>query len=670
MKADFSRLREQPDVLEEWLQQQGRVWLDSDWNESALARLRQLEARVADVVGLRGRPEPGTGFRIGVPTTAPGHPSLTGVGDFQHHRRRPRPSGSRLRRRHPRREPHAHDVLHPARVPAPAGPSAAIGGDHRLAAGRRPARRPRGSRGRLDERGARAERRARVRRVRRRSPDGAPAERYDPVATTWAPRAAMRVARLGHTATTLPDGKVLVAGGTGAPGLALASAELYDPAADTWTLTGAMSSARSLHTATLLSDGRVLVCGGFGQRGGSLPSFPSQSIGDQALATAEIYNPATGVVSGRPDARRVRRPSHGARPRQRLRGDGRRQGPGELLASMAARPLLRPSCTTPPRTPGRGRLDGERSRGAYSRRARPWPRPRRSGSVHGLAPTARGPSTATAATGGVPRHWPLRGPTMSPRRSRATRRWWPAVRARAAAEPGRAVRRLPRHLARRAVTNEPGAAHSVSVLDDGSVLVAGGTSMKGKPPACSRARQQRRDPNRSSAITRRRPSQPSRTSRRGSGWRAIWRTTNARPPGRAGHHPAGTHRRAGQGARDPQLALARWLGLRAWCGLPARRRGGAAVDADRRPGPADQRVFHVRRRAVSPACRTCSTASSIHDSGQMLGAAAQGNRREAECCCRCHDVAGGPISVGAGRGARRRTLDSDRWRGGRRSRGH
>jgi len=82
MKADFSRLRKQPDVLEEWLQQQGRVWLDSDWNESALARLRQLEAQVADFVGLRGRPEPGTGFRIGAPATSPGHPSLTGAGDF------------------------------------------------------------------------------------------------------------------------------------------------------------------------------------------------------------------------------------------------------------------------------------------------------------------------------------------------------------------------------------------------------------------------------------------------------------------------------------------------------------------------------------------------------------------------------------------------------------
>ena len=78
MKADFSRIRTEPDVLDEWLQQQGRVWLDSDWNEAALARLRQLESQVADVVGLHGRPQPGTAYRISVLTSLAGHQ----VGDF------------------------------------------------------------------------------------------------------------------------------------------------------------------------------------------------------------------------------------------------------------------------------------------------------------------------------------------------------------------------------------------------------------------------------------------------------------------------------------------------------------------------------------------------------------------------------------------------------------
>ncbi|MFD0346345.1 DUF6519 domain-containing protein [Kitasatospora aburaviensis] len=59
MKADFSRLRVDDVSGDEWLQQQGRVWLDSDWNEAALARLRRLEHHVRDLVGRRGRPRRG-----------------------------------------------------------------------------------------------------------------------------------------------------------------------------------------------------------------------------------------------------------------------------------------------------------------------------------------------------------------------------------------------------------------------------------------------------------------------------------------------------------------------------------------------------------------------------------------------------------------------------------
>src|SRR5438552_3644353 len=68
-------------------------------------------------------------------------------------------------------------------------------------------------------------------------------------------------ARAVHTATLLPLGKVLVAGGT-STGVTFASAELYDPANGTWTGTGGLGAARQSHTATLLPNGKVLVAGG------------------------------------------------------------------------------------------------------------------------------------------------------------------------------------------------------------------------------------------------------------------------------------------------------------------------------------------------------------------------------------------------------------------------
>ncbi len=88
-------------------------------------------------------------------------------------------------------------------------------------------------------------------------------------------------AREGQTATMLPNGKVLVAGGSGSHGY-LKSAELYDPASGTWTRTADLRLTRSLATATLLRNGKVLVAGGFGNFRG-------------AFKTAELYDPATGT---------------------------------------------------------------------------------------------------------------------------------------------------------------------------------------------------------------------------------------------------------------------------------------------------------------------------------------------------------------------------------------
>ncbi|MDI3285473.1 kelch repeat-containing protein [Polyangium sp. 15x6] len=96
----------------------------------------------------------------------------------------------------------------------------------------------------------------------------------------WVPAAMMNTGRRWHTATRLPDGKVLVAGGESS-GTATASAEIYDPATNTWTATGSMAKARSSHTATLTEFGYVLVAGG--------------EAAGAPLAYAEVYEPMSGT---------------------------------------------------------------------------------------------------------------------------------------------------------------------------------------------------------------------------------------------------------------------------------------------------------------------------------------------------------------------------------------
>ncbi|WP_223292112.1 kelch repeat-containing protein [Defluviicoccus vanus] len=70
--------------------------------------------------------------------------------------------------------------------------------------------------------------------------------------------------RILHTATLLPNGKVLVAGGA-AEYLSLtatATSELYDPLSGKWSVTGSMKTPRNYHQAVLLPNGKVLVMGG------------------------------------------------------------------------------------------------------------------------------------------------------------------------------------------------------------------------------------------------------------------------------------------------------------------------------------------------------------------------------------------------------------------------
>src|SRR4029079_1037522 len=75
---------------------------------------------------------------------------------------------------------------------------------------------------------------------------------------------------LGHTATLLANGKVLLTGGGQEDCGTTRLAELYDPATETLTVTGNMTMARAGHSATLLPNGTVLIAGG--QYGGPITS--------------------------------------------------------------------------------------------------------------------------------------------------------------------------------------------------------------------------------------------------------------------------------------------------------------------------------------------------------------------------------------------------------------
>ncbi|WP_257463369.1 Kelch repeat-containing protein [Archangium lipolyticum] len=106
--------------------------------------------------------------------------------------------------------------------------------------------------------------------------------------------------RVGHTATRLASGKVLVVGGVSEfvttqtptqasiPSVLESSAELYEPSTKTWAPTGALSQPRFDHQAHLLPSGKVLVVGGFWAR--------AEGASEQrAATTVERYEPSTGT---------------------------------------------------------------------------------------------------------------------------------------------------------------------------------------------------------------------------------------------------------------------------------------------------------------------------------------------------------------------------------------
>jgi hypothetical protein len=111
----------------------------------------------------------------------------------------------------------------------------------------------------------------------------------------------MTIARSGHEAVLLKDGKVLLTGGVGMGWSFLSSADIYDPTTGAFAPTGSMTTARESHTATLLGDGKVLITGGHKDRRSDVTIYSS----------TELYDPSTGKFSLAGDMS-IRRHKHDA----------------------------------------------------------------------------------------------------------------------------------------------------------------------------------------------------------------------------------------------------------------------------------------------------------------------------------------------------------------------
>lgn len=120
------------------------------------------------------------------------------------------------------------------------------------------------------------------------------AEIYNPASDTWQPTGSMRFSRIDHLAAILPDGRVLIAGGTTTEDIGpidqVLQTEIFDPATGTFSLGPTLVHPHTSGNAVVLNDGRVLLLGGTNSNG-------------TTIEKTEIYNPVSGSITPGPDMR-------------------------------------------------------------------------------------------------------------------------------------------------------------------------------------------------------------------------------------------------------------------------------------------------------------------------------------------------------------------------------